>query len=201
MAHETSTGSSPIIRGLMNGLREVLPKEDQEKLATYTVQAEASSPRGDLHRAAHCLHWAIEVSEQPKHSHLSGVGIRLKETYKAWQDIVLGTEFGSDVKMGTGNPSQEIKGDQKIGPGEDIELLWVGEAVSVAQERGGEVRLGRRSVGGARPRGSSDRLRAIRPRSHGLSGRSGYAGSAKPVLTSDGSVSVAAIRSGATATS
>jgi hypothetical protein len=60
------------------------------------------------------------------------VGIRLKETYKAWQDVVLGTEFGSDVKMGTGNPSQEIKGDQKIGPGEDIELLWVGEAVAVA---------------------------------------------------------------------
>jgi hypothetical protein len=132
MAHETSTGSSPIIRGLMNGLREVLPKDDQEKLAAYTEQAEASSPRGDLHRAWHCLDWAIKVSEQPKHSHLSDVGIRLKETYKAWQDIVLGAEFGSDVKMGTGNPSQEIKGDQKIGPGEDIELLWVGEAVSVA---------------------------------------------------------------------
>jgi hypothetical protein len=133
MAHETSTGSSPIIRGLMNGLREVLPRDDQEKLAAYTEQAEASSPRGDLHRAWHCLDWAIKVSEQPKHSHLSDVGIRLKETYKAWQDIVLGTEFGSDVKMGTGNPSQEIKGDQKIGPGEDIELLWVGEAVSVAK--------------------------------------------------------------------
>jgi hypothetical protein len=132
MAHETSTGSSPIIRGLMNGLREVLPKDDQEKLAAYTEQAEASSPRGDLHRAWHCLDWAIKVSEQPKHSHLSDVKIRLKETYKAWQDIVLGAEFGSDVKMGTGNPSQEIKGDQKIGPGEDIELLWVGEAVSVA---------------------------------------------------------------------
>jgi hypothetical protein len=37
------------------------------------------------------------------------------------------------VKIGKGNPSQEIKGDQKIGPGEDIELLWVGEAVSVAK--------------------------------------------------------------------
>jgi hypothetical protein len=132
MAHETSTGSSPIIRGLMNGLREVLPRDDQEKLAAYTEQAEASSPRGDLHRAWHCLDWAIKVSEQPKHSHLSDVGIRLKETYKAWQDTVFGAEFGSDVKMGTGNPSQEIKGDQKIGPGEDIELLWVGEAVSVA---------------------------------------------------------------------
>ena len=44
MAHETSTGSSPIIRGLMNGLREVLPKDDQDKLDAYTEQAEASSP-------------------------------------------------------------------------------------------------------------------------------------------------------------
>src|SRR5580692_11470877 len=133
MAHETSTGSSPVVTGLLNGLREILPKDEQPTLAAFAEQAEGSEPRGDLHRAWHCLHWAIEVSEQPKHSHLSGVGIRLKETYKAWQDIVLGTEFGSEVKAGKGNPSQEIKDDQKIGPGEDIELLWVGEAVSVAQ--------------------------------------------------------------------
>jgi hypothetical protein len=133
MAHETSSGSSPIIKGLMNGLREILPEDEQAALDAYTGQAEQAQPRGDFHRAWHCLHWAIEVTEQPKHSHLSGVGVRLKETYKAWQDVVLGAEFGSDVKMGTGNPSQEIKGDQKIGPGEDIELLWVGEAVAVAK--------------------------------------------------------------------
>jgi hypothetical protein len=133
MAHETSTGSSPIIRGLMNGLREVLPEEKRARLAAYIERAEATRPRGDFHRAWHCLHWAIQVTEQPAHSHLTDVSVRLKESYKAWQDVVLGTEFGSDVKMGTGNPSQEIKGDQKIGPGEDIELLWVGEAVSVAK--------------------------------------------------------------------
>jgi hypothetical protein len=134
MAHETSTGSSPIVKGLMNGLREILPGDEQAKLDAYAEQAESVQPRGDFHRALHCLHWAVEVAEQPKHSHLSGVGVRLKETYKAWQDIVLGSEFGSDVKLGKGNPSQEIKGEQKIGPGEDIELLWVGEAVSVAKD-------------------------------------------------------------------
>ena len=133
MAHETSTGSSPIIKGLMNGLREILPEDERAKLGAYAQQAEGAQPRGDFHRALHCLHWAIELSEEPKHSHLSGVGVRLKETYKAWQDVVLGAEFGSDVKLGKGNPSQEIKGDQKIGPGEDIELLWVGEALSVAK--------------------------------------------------------------------
>jgi hypothetical protein len=133
MAHETSTGSSPIVKGLMNGLREILPEDEQAKLDAYAEQAGNAQPRGDFHRALHCLHWAVEVAEQPKHSHLSGVGVRLRETYKAWQDIVLGSEFGSDVKLGKGNPSQEIKGDQKIGPGEDIELLWAGEAVSVAK--------------------------------------------------------------------
>jgi hypothetical protein len=82
MAHETSTGSSPIVKGLMNGLREVLPEEGRVSLAAYTEQAEVSSPRGDLHRAWHCLHWAIEVTEQPKHSHLSHVGTRLKRPTK-----------------------------------------------------------------------------------------------------------------------
>jgi hypothetical protein len=133
MAHETTSGSSPIVKGVMNGLREILPEDGRAQLAAYEDQAERAQPRGDFHRAWHCLHWAIEVTEQSKHPHLSGVGVRLKETYKAWQDVVLGAEFGSDVKMGTGNPSQEIKGDQKIGPGEDIELLWVGEAMSVAK--------------------------------------------------------------------
>ena len=116
----------------MNGLREILPEDQRTKLAAYEDQAESAQPRGDFHRAWHCPHWAIEVTELSKHSHLSGMGVRLQETYKAWQDVVLGAEFGSGVKMGTGNPSQEIKGEQKIGPGKDIELLWVGEAMSVA---------------------------------------------------------------------
>jgi hypothetical protein len=45
----------------------------------------------------------------------------------------LGDRSDRTAQALTGNPSQEIKGDQKIGPGEDIELLWVGEAVSVAK--------------------------------------------------------------------
>lgn len=35
--------------------------------------------------------------------------------------------------IGSGNPSQEIKGDQKIGPGEDVDLLWVEEATDDAK--------------------------------------------------------------------
>src|ERR1700733_1370236 len=102
MAHETSTGSSPIIRGLLNGLREILPEDERAKLGAYTEPAESAHPRGDFHRAWHCLHWAIEVTEQPKHSHLSGVGVRLKETYKARQGAVMGRQLRPDGKMATG---------------------------------------------------------------------------------------------------
>jgi hypothetical protein len=132
MAHETSTGSSPIVKGLINNLREILPEEERQKLAGYAQQAEAATPKGDFHRARYCLHWAIKTAESPKHSHLSGLAVRLKETHKAWQDIWLGAEFGSEVETGKGQASQEVKGDQKIGPGEDVELLWVEEATDVA---------------------------------------------------------------------
>jgi hypothetical protein len=133
MAHETSTGSSPIVKGLMNNLREILPEVERQKLEGYAQQAEAATPKGDFHRARYCLHWAIQTAESPRHSHLSGLAVRLKETHKAWQDIWLGVEFGSEVETGKGQASQEVKGDQKIGPGEDVELLWVEEATDVAK--------------------------------------------------------------------
>lgn len=133
MAHETSTGSSPIVRGLLNNLRAILPDEERQKLNGYAERAESSQPKGDYRRARACLHWAIEVAESPTHTHLQGLAIRLKETHKEWQDIWLGTEFGSQVKLGAGQAAQEVKGDQKIGPGEDIELLWVEEATDVAK--------------------------------------------------------------------
>jgi hypothetical protein len=133
MAHETSTGSSPIVKGLMNNLREILPEGKRQKLEGYTQRAEASTPKGDFRRARYCLHWAIKTAESANHSHLSHVAIRLKETHAAWKDIWLGTEFGSEVETGHGQVAQEIKGDQKVGPGEEIELLWVEEATDVAK--------------------------------------------------------------------
>lgn len=133
MAHETSTGSSPIVKGLMNNLEEVLPEDQRAKLEAYSVQAESATPKGDLHRARYCLHWAIKVAESPEHSHLSGLATRLKETHKAWKDIWLGAEFGSQVEIGRGVAGHDIKGDAKTGPGEDIELLWVEEATDVAK--------------------------------------------------------------------
>jgi hypothetical protein len=59
--------------------------------------------------------------------------VRLKQTHKAWQDIWLGAEFGTQVETGTESPGHDKKGDQKVGPGEDIELLGVEEATDVAK--------------------------------------------------------------------
>lgn len=117
----------------MNNLRQILPESERDKLDAYEQQAQATTPKGDSRRARYCLHWAIETAERPEHSHLSHMAIRLKERHKAWQDIWLGTEFGTEVKLGRGNPGHDITGDQKIGPGEDIELLWVQEATDVAR--------------------------------------------------------------------
>jgi hypothetical protein len=133
MAHETSTGSSPIVKGLMDNLGEILPDDERQKLEGYRDQAEATKPKGDFRRARHCLHWAIETAERPEHSHLSHVATRLKEIHNEWKDVWLGLEFGSEVEAGKGQVAQEVKGDQKIGPGEDIELLWVEEATDVAK--------------------------------------------------------------------
>jgi hypothetical protein len=117
----------------MNNLREILPDDQREKLDGYTQQAEATKPKGDFHRARYCLRWAIKVAENPKHSHLSGAAVHIKERHKAWQDIWLGAGFGSEEEFGRGRLAHEVKGDQKTGPGEDIELLWVEEATDVAK--------------------------------------------------------------------
>jgi hypothetical protein len=133
MAHETSTGSSPIVKGLIGNLRAILPERERKKLDAYEERAEATTPKGDFRRSRYCLHWAIKTAENSEDSHLARLAVRLKETHKEWQDIWLGTEFGTQVKHGRGSAGHDITGDQKIGPGEDIELLWVEEATDVAK--------------------------------------------------------------------
>ena len=117
----------------MNNLREILPPDELQKLDEYGARVDAALPKGDYRRSRYCLHWAIKVAESPQHSHLSGVAVRLKETHKAWQDIWLGTEFGTEEKTGKGQVAHNVGEDQRIGPGEEIELLWVQEATDVAK--------------------------------------------------------------------
>ncbi len=117
----------------MNNHREILPADHLEKLDEYGAQADAALSKGDYHRARYCLHWAVRLAESPQHSHLSGLAIRLKETHKAWQDIWLGAEFGTEEKTGLGQITHDVDEDQRIGPGEEIELLWVEEATDLAK--------------------------------------------------------------------
>lgn len=133
MAHETTTGSSPVVKTLMLDLHAAMPEQERQKLEAYQAKADATKPDGDFHRARLCLRWAVEVTEMPEHSHLAHVSTRIKEAYKAWQDIVFGVEFGTRVEARYGPEGHDIRGEEKVGPGEDIELLWVGEAVSVAK--------------------------------------------------------------------
>ena len=134
MAHETNTGSSPIVKGLMNNLREILPDDQRPTLDQYAEQAEAlDSPRETSSGPGTAC---IGRSRRPRARSIRicpGVAIRLKETHKAWQDIWLGTEFGFQVEHRQGPGLARGQGDQKIGPGEDIELLWVEEATDVAK--------------------------------------------------------------------
>jgi hypothetical protein len=138
MAHEEkTTGSSPIVKGVVNNLREILPEAQRQRLDGYASQVEATTPKGDYRRARYCLKWAIQTAERPEHSHLSKMAILLKEKHKAYQDVWLGTEFGFQVEIGKGQASRVVKGDQRAGPGEDIELLWVEEATDVAKRIAG----------------------------------------------------------------
>jgi len=117
----------------MNNLREILPDAERRTLEGYAQRAEETTSKGDFHRARYCLRWAIKTAEGSEHSRLKDIEIRLKETHKEWQDIWLGAWFGGEVEVGHGQAAHEIPKDQKIGPGEDIELLWVEEATDVAK--------------------------------------------------------------------
>jgi hypothetical protein len=120
---------SPIISYYVNELSRVLPDEEKGKLSAYAEQVTKTTHHGDFRRAWHCAHWAIEMAENPAHSHLGHLVKDLKESYKLWQDTVFGADFGIMRKDG-------------VGPGQDVEIQWVDDAVAVAKaeaERSGWV--------------------------------------------------------------
>jgi hypothetical protein len=115
---------SPIIEYYVTQLSRVLPDEDKEKLSTYADQVAKTTHHGDFRRAVHAANWAIQLAERPSPSHLGHLVIDLKETYKLWQDTVFGADFGIALKDG-------------VGPGQDVEIQWVDDAVTVAKAEGG----------------------------------------------------------------
>jgi hypothetical protein len=111
---------SPIISYYVNELSRVLPDEEKGKLSAYSEQVTKTTHHGDFRRAWHCAHWAIEMAEKPANSHLGHLVKDLKESYKLWQDTVFGADFGIMLKDG-------------VGPGQDVEIQWVDDALAVAK--------------------------------------------------------------------
>jgi hypothetical protein len=111
---------SPIISYFVRELSRVLPDAEQGKLKAYAEQVAGTTHHGDFRRAWHAANWAVQLAEQPSHSHLGHLVTDLKETYKLWQDTVFGADFGIARKDG-------------VGPGQDVEIQWVDDALAVAK--------------------------------------------------------------------
>jgi hypothetical protein len=111
---------SPIVSYYALELSRVLPDADKENLAAYADRIAKTTHHGDFRRAWHAAAWALAQAEMPSHSHLGHLVEDLKETYKLWQDTVFGADFGIARKDG-------------VGPGQDVELQWVDDALAVAK--------------------------------------------------------------------
>ena len=118
-----SKSPSPIITYYVREIGRALPDAEKERLTTYAHALAETTHHGDLRRAWHCADWAVRLAERPSSSHLGHLVKATKETYKLWQDTIFGADFGIMVKDG-------------VGPGEDVEIQWVDDAIAVAKAEG-----------------------------------------------------------------
>lgn len=115
-----ATSPSPVIEYLVDQLDQVLPEFDRARLGAHGEAVARTTHHGDLHRAWRCAGWAVDLAERSGHSHLAQAAQGLKEVHQLWKDSWFGAEFGIAVRDG-------------VGPGRDIELQWVDDAVVVAK--------------------------------------------------------------------
>ena len=116
---------SPIISYYVREIGSILPAAEKEKLANYALSAAKTTHHGDLKRARQSAEWAVQMAERSSDSRLSHFVKHLEEIRKLEKDSVFGAEFGAMRVSGTG-----------IGPGEDIEIQWVDDAVAIARTEG-----------------------------------------------------------------
>ena len=69
--------------------------------------------------------WAVQMAERSSNSRLSHFVKHLEEIRKLEKDSIFGAEFGVMRVGGTG-----------VGPGEDVEIQWVDDAVAMAKAEG-----------------------------------------------------------------
>lgn len=116
---------SPIISYYVREIGSILPAAEKEKLATYAPAVAKTTHHGDLKRARQSAEWAVQMAECSSDSRLNHFVKHLEELRKLEKDSVFGAEFGVMRVSGTG-----------IGPGEDIEIQWVDDAVAIAKTEG-----------------------------------------------------------------
>ena len=112
---------SPIITYFTGEIEPLLGKEAKARLATYDDAIAKTTHHGDFRRAWHCADWAITQAERSSNSRMSRLAEGLEERHQLWKDTIFGAEFGM-IPDG-------------IGPGQDVEIQWVDDAVAVAREQ------------------------------------------------------------------
>jgi hypothetical protein len=116
-----SESPSPIITYFVQEIEPSLPENEKAKLAAYEGQVTLTTHHGDFRRAWHAADWAIRLAEASSGSRHSHLVKGLKETHLLWKDTIFGAEFG-------------VKVVDKVGPGQDAEIQWVDDAVTVAKD-------------------------------------------------------------------
>jgi hypothetical protein len=118
------TSPSPILTYFVREIERGLTDAGKETLANYAGAVALTTHHGDLRRAWHCAAWAVRISERSSSTHVGHLVDATKETYKLYQDTLFGADVGILGKK-TG-----------VGPGEDIEIQLVDDAIAVAKAEG-----------------------------------------------------------------
>ncbi len=116
---------SPMIQCFVRNAKEVFPAEEQEKLKRFEGAIAGTTSNADAHRARRCAEWAMELAGDKSQSHPRWREV--KELHKEWHDAWFGLAMGTITPQGS-----------KFTPREDIHILWVEDAVAVAEKIGEE---------------------------------------------------------------
>lgn len=118
---------SPVIGYFVREIEPSLPEAEKAKLGSYSGAIAKTTYHGDFKRAHVFAEWAVEMAERSSSSHLGHFVKHLEELRKLEKDTFFGMEFGIGVRTGG------------VGPGEDVEIQWVDDAVAIAKAEGQRV--------------------------------------------------------------
>lgn len=120
--------TSVVITTLLKGFHEILPEDDQAKLASYKQQVAtiSSTPTLEWHRAYRCARWASQVVSAPAHHALAAEAKKAMEVVRE-----VGAAVGSEFL-----DLEELPLGRAVSARLEVELAWVHEAVRVATKVG-----------------------------------------------------------------